>query len=1269
MPLNNENDASKIKIRRDTAQNWAELNPILDEGEIGIEWTDDTKTVCNIKIGNGEDHFNDLNYFKGSLYNGEVSPLISYDELNDQTLPSINGVSLQGDLSLVQLGIQPIGSYASNETLINGLALKADKEDTYDKEEVDNLIDNVRELPDYSQEDGTYLKIVHGVPTYSTIDADVVSRATLDEELSKKVDKANGYSLVKDTEHQAILDAIETLEGYDIPDIKEDVAFLQTEMDTKAEVGEALPEDRFLDKYLLRRDFDGALANYATIDALRTKANASDLTNHTQDFNNPHRVSLTQLGLSEDYKRYPSPELLPINVATQTALNNKADRFEIGYGLELENGTLTNTMPNVQTDWLAEEGSSEAAILNKPVFADVAFSGSYNDLSDTPEIEHYVLPEAQAEVLGGIKLGEDFELDSEGHLKYVTGIVDYNDLRNKPSFKDIDGTIYPLIPEMTAADLNLASLSVAKAIDTRLEEEKADKTEIARLDERIDNIPQIDNVYTKEECDAKFLTEHQDISGKADKATTLAGYGITDAYTKADMNNILLTKADKAQVNQQMANKQDLADKVNDVSGIEPISQEIKYPSVKAILVNNTALTTDYESKIGALRTETQTSITAINTNLAENYYDKDDIDSKMTSLFRYKGSVETMNDLPVSGNQVGDVWNVEYEEDETTGELVEWGMNVCWNGNDWDELGTGVDLSNYVQFEDIENLAEKSTTLAGYGITDAYTKTETDNLLAQKATKGTTLANYGITDAYTKTETDTSISNAVSSKAAQADLDALELVVNGKANANAVYTKTEADGLFETIANVALKADASTVTAHTSNTNNPHQVTKAQVGLGNVDNTSDLNKPISTATQTALDGKQATLTTVQLNAVNSGITSGKVDTYDGYATTIASKADSSTVTTLSNTVSQHTTQIASKADASNVYTKAEVDGKLSSSMHFKGTVATVADLPSSDQVIGDMYNVLANGANYAWDGSAWDKLSETIDLSVYYTKTETDNLLTPINTSITSLTNNKQDNLTQGDNITIVNNRISAVVPTNVSQLTNDSGYITSAALPTVNNATLTIQKNATTVDTFTANASVDKTINITVPTTVAELTDSSDYALVSSLSNYALDTAVVHKNTAETINGIKTFNDGIVASRSSSGAIAKLTSEQGDTYFMVERTISGSDPIQAVVENGLTDTKIGTKSNNAVKIITNNTAQVTVGTDGSVVLATDVAANSNNNQVATTKWTTNALSNKANSSEVYKKTEIDAKFQYVTELPASPVEGVTYFILENEE
>lgn len=43
----------------------------------------------------------------------------------------------------------------------------------------------------------------------------------------------------------------------------------------------------------------------------------------------------------------------------------------------------------------------------------------------------------------------------------------------------------------------------------------------------------------------------------------------------------------------------------------------------------------------------------------------------------------------------------------------------------------------------------------------------------------------------------------------------------------------------------------------HTSNFNNPHKVTKAQIGLGNVNNTSDRDKPISSQTQFALDTKQ----------------------------------------------------------------------------------------------------------------------------------------------------------------------------------------------------------------------------------------------------------------------------------------------------------------------------------------------------------------------------------------------------------------------------
>ncbi len=56
------------------------------------------------------------------------------------------------------------------------------------------------------------------------------------------------------------------------------------------------------------------------------------------------------------------------------------------------------------------------------------------------------------------------------------------------------------------------------------------------------------------------------------------------------------------------------------------------------------------------------------------------------------------------------------------------------------------------------------------------------------------------------------------------------------------------------------LASTVAIITTHSTNTANPHTVTKAQVGLGSADNTADSAKPISTAAQTALDAKAATV-------------------------------------------------------------------------------------------------------------------------------------------------------------------------------------------------------------------------------------------------------------------------------------------------------------------------------------------------------------------------------------------------------------------------
>ena len=82
------------------------------------------------------------------------------------------------------------------------------------------------------------------------------------------------------------------------------------------------------------------------------------------------------------------------------------------------------------------------------------------------------------------------------------------------------------------------------------------------------------------------------------------------------------------------------------------------------------------------------------------------------------------------------------------------------------------------------------------------------------------------------------------------------------------------------------------------------------------------------------------------------------------------------------------------KADKSDTYTKSEVDAIVASAFHYKGSVDTYESLPKEGNQIGDVWNINENGANYAWTGEIWDKLSETIDLSVYYTKSEANTLL-----------------------------------------------------------------------------------------------------------------------------------------------------------------------------------------------------------------------------------------------------------------------------------
>lgn len=90
--------------------------------------------------------------------------------------------------------------------------------------------------------------------------------------------------------------------------------------------------------------------------------------------------------------------------------------------------------------------------------------------------------------------------------------------------------------------------------------------------------------------------------------------------------------------------------------------------------------------------------------------YTKTEVDAKLTSAVKYKGTKTTYSELPTSGNVTGDMWNIT-NADASKG--VRAGDNVVWNGSAWDVQSGAVDLSGCVQTADSITNAEIDSIVA----------------------------------------------------------------------------------------------------------------------------------------------------------------------------------------------------------------------------------------------------------------------------------------------------------------------------------------------------------------------------------------------------------------------------------------------------------------------------------------------------------------------------------------------------------------------------
>lgn len=97
-----------------------------------------------------------------------------------------------------------------------------------------------------------------------------------------------------------------------------------------------------------------------------------------------------------------------------------------------------------------------------------------------------------------------------------------------------------------------------------------------------------------------------------------------------------------------------------------------------------------------------------------------------------------------------------------------------------------------------------------------------------------------------------------------------------------------------------------------------------------------------------------------------------------------APTAAAGTSTTQLATTAFVQTAVSGKANSADVYTKTQVDSLVTGALHYKGTKATVAQLPFTGNSTGDMWHVTETGGEYAWNGSAWEEMGSEIDMSGY---------------------------------------------------------------------------------------------------------------------------------------------------------------------------------------------------------------------------------------------------------------------------------------------
>lgn len=565
------------------------------------------------------------------------------------------------------------------------------------------------------------------------------------------------------------------------------------------------------------------------------------------------------------------------------------------------------------------------------------------------------------------------------------------------------------------------------------------------LKTRLDAVPDVEDFYTKEEIHQMFGTVYK-YAGSVDNFSDLPT-NLTNEQTGVVINVRNPNGMNYAWTGSEW-------DALGGFDESNYYNKDYIDATIRSTQLKAKEETDKVANKVSTLETThnadtlmLRNDITQINAQFAD-YYNKTDIDSKVSGVFKFMGSKATLGDLPETGNRDGDVWNVVADNNN----------NYVWtSAHGWESLGPIVNLSNFYTKEVIDQkLSGLLTADNVYTKAQSYNRTEIDDKIKV------------VTNAASLNQT------ALSNLSNRVDIHTTEFTTF-KTSTNTALDRIEREyKAADEALNTSIESEATTRSQADENIN--ARINEVE---GNINaKITEVEGSISTA-QSAAEAYADR----KVGEVASSV-SELSTRVDGLETSANDYTDQQ-VGALTQTFNNYTSTTNNRIN--------QLESKVTSVYTLKGS-CTYEELTSkTENNVGDVWNITdKDSQNYVWTGSEWDTLGSVADFSEYAKTSEVNTKIEAaegrLNTKIEDAEGRLNGSIeTKFNSLNTELQSLTATVSTNktaaetaISNLSNDTVHInTFNSFKTSNNAAINAVDTRVTNLTSSVNTALTKKAN----------------------------------------------------------------------------------------------------------------------------------------------------------------------------------------------